>query len=74
MGSNGAVFLVQSFEVGAEVSQFQFCEFVCWTKLVVGFEVHLWVVEARGLGRLVLPKVGSSDVVAKSIDDFVNVI
>ena len=74
MGSNGAVFLVQLLEVGTEASQFQLCEFVCWTKLVVGFEVHLWVVEARGLGWLVLLKVRSSDIVTKSINGFVNVV
>ena len=60
MGLNGAVLLVQSLEIGAEASQFQFCQFVYWTELVVGFEVHLWIVEVRGLRRLVLPKVGSS--------------
>ena len=73
MGSNGAVFFVQSSEAGAEASQFQFCECVCWTELVVGFEVHLWISEARGLGRLVLPKVGLPDDVTKLIDGFVNV-
>ena len=74
MGSNGAIFLVQLSEVGVEASSFQFCKFVCWTELVVYFEVHHWVVEARGLGRLVLPKVSLSDVVAKLIDGFINVV
>ena len=74
MGLNGAVFLVQSSEVGAEGSKFQFCEFVCWTELVIRFEVHLWIVEARGLRRLIFPTVTLSDVVAKSIDGFINVV
>ena len=65
MGTNRAVFLMQSSEVCAEGSKFKFCEFVCWTKLVVGFEVHLWVVEARGLGQLVLLKVSLSDIITK---------
>ena len=74
MGSDRPVFLVQLSEVGAEASQFQFCEFVCWSKLVVGFEVHFWIVEVRGLGWLILPKVGLSDVITKLIDGFVNVV
>ena len=74
MGSSGGTFLVQSSEVGAEGSQFQFCVFVCWSVLVVGFEVHLWVVLAKDLGRRVLPKVCLSDVAAVSIDGCIDVV
>ena len=42
--------------------------------MVVGFAVHLWAVEARGLGGLVLLKVSPSDVVEKSINGFINVV
>ena len=74
MDLNGAVFLVQLLEVGAERSKFQFCEFVCWTKLVIECGVHLWIIEARGLRRLVLPKVGLSDANALSFDGCIDVI
>ena len=74
MGLSGDVFRVQLLEVGAESSQFQFCVFVCWTNLAVGVEIHRWVVETKGLVRRVLSKVGSSGVVIKQIDGFVDVL